>query len=292
MSAAARPRVLVVGAGGQLGGAASARLAETCEVVALARRDLDIRDAGAVERAVRGASPDIVLNCSAYNRVDDAEREVVEALAVNAVGVLSLGRAAAEAGAVFVHYSTDFVFDGRGARPYVEEDRPNPLSAYGMSKLLGELLVRALPRTYVLRVESLFGGLRAKSTLDRIVDGIAAGEDVRVFVDRTVTPSYVHDVVDATRALVERGAAPGTYHVVNSGTATWEEIALEAARLMGRAPRLVRARMSETALPAPRPLYCALSNAKLARAGVAMPPWQDALARHLRARGLAAAWIS
>ena len=284
----ARPRLLVVGAGGQLGGAAAAQLASAYDVVALARRDLDVRDAAAVARAVRAAAPRVVLNCSAYNRVDDAEREVVEALATNALGVLALGRAAAEAGAVFVHYSTDFVFDGRAARPYVEDDRPNPLSAYGMSKLLGELLVRHLPRTYILRVESLFGGTPAKGSLDRIVAGIAAGEEVRVFVDRTVTPSYVPDVVEATRALVERGAAPGTYHVVNSGTATWEEIALEAARLMGRAPRLVRARMSETALPAPRPLYCALSNAKLARAGVAMPPWQDALARHLRARGLAA----
>jgi dTDP-4-dehydrorhamnose reductase len=135
----------------------------------------------------------------------------------------------------------------------------------------------------VLRVESLFGGVYVRSSVDKLVAGLEKGEPLRVFADRTLTPSYVADVVDATRRLIETSAAPGLYHCVNSGVTNWQELAEELARLTGRADtaRLEPVAFASVALKAKRPQYCALSNAKLRAAGVEMPEWRDALRRYL-----------
>lgn len=274
-------RVLVLGAGGQLGSAMVEGFRRHAEVVARTRSELDVTDGAAVCETIAAVEPEVVINCAAYTHVDDAERQPATALAVNALAVRTLARAAARAGAVLVHFSTDFVFDGTADRPYSETDEPNPRSVYAASKLLGEWFAADTPRHYVLRVESLFGGPRRKSSVDKILDGLVAGVEVPVFIDRTVSPSYVDDVVAATRALVLRNAEPGLYHCVNTGTCTWCELAEEAARLLGVRASLVPIRVADVPLPAARPRYCALSNARLAAAGIAMPTWQDALARHV-----------
>lgn len=276
-------RVLITGAGGQLADATIDGYANIADVLALSHAELDITDDDAVRQRVSAFKPDLVINCAAYNYVDRAEEEPVKALNVNAFAVRTLARSALAVGATLVHYSTDFVFDGRASSPYTEDDPPNPQSVYAVSKLLGEWFVREAPRAFVLRVESLFGGRTAKSSIDRIVDAIAEGHEARVFQDRTVSPSYVVDVASATRALVERGE-PGVYHCVASGSCTWYELAQQVARELGRDGRIVGISVKDLPLPAARPQFAALSNAKLQRAGIAMPSWQDALKRHLRAR--------
>jgi dTDP-4-dehydrorhamnose reductase len=238
---------------------------------------------------VAAARPDLIVNCVAYNDVDGAEKDPVAALQVNALAVRNLAAAARSASAAFVHYGTDFVFDGESHRPYVEEDRPNPRSVYGASKLLGEWFALDHPRGYVLRVESLFGepgpdGSR-QGSLKGILVKLRAGEQLPVFVDRTVSPGYTADISAATRALIENGAAPGIYHCVNSGATSWADIATEAARLLGVPIDMKPITLEGMALPARRPKYSALSNAKLAAAGFAMPTWQDALRRHLEEAG-------
>jgi dTDP-4-dehydrorhamnose reductase len=207
----------------------------------------------------------------------------VGSLAVNAWAVQSLARSADAVGAVLVHYSTDFVFDGESDRPYTETDRPAPPNVYGQTKLVGEWLAAEARASYVLRVESLFGGPSAHSSIDRIVASLRAGVPARVFVDRVVTPSYVEDVVEATWQLVESRGAFGTYHVVNSGETTWHGLGEEIARLLGVEPNLIGVRLADMQLKARRPRYCALSNDKLRAAGIQMPTWQDALRRHLQA---------
>ncbi|MDQ3349804.1 MAG: dTDP-4-dehydrorhamnose reductase [Acidobacteriota bacterium] len=274
-------RVLVTGAAGQLGRAIVRRFSASASVTALTRQDLDIVVEADVSRVMTAVLPDVVVNCSAYNAVDQAEDDPSEALAANAFGVLALAGAARDCGAILVHYGTDFVFDGSADAPYSEVDAPNPASNYGLSKLLGEWFAADAPAHYVLRVESLFGGERAKSSIDRILDGIRRDEVVRVFADRTVTPSYVEDVAAATMRMVETRAPYGVYHCVNSGVTTWDAIAEEAARLLGRETLLERVSADSVPMRARRPKYCALSNEKLWRAGIGMPPWHEALARYI-----------
>jgi dTDP-4-dehydrorhamnose reductase len=280
-------KILVAGATGQLGTAIVREFAEH-EVVALSSADLDITRGDEVLERVRRERPDVVVNCAAYNAVDRAEDEPARALAVNALGTRALARAGSEVGARFVHYSTDFVFDGRAARPYTEQDHPRPCSAYAASKLLGDWFAREAPRHFVLRVESLFGGSALGSSrgssVDRIADAILAGREVPVFTDRTVSPSFVVDVARATRRMVERDAENGLYHCVNSGSCTWLELAREIARCLGVVAKLRPCSVNDVPMRAERPRYCALSNAKLAAAGVPMPGWQDAVARFLRLR--------
>jgi dTDP-4-dehydrorhamnose reductase len=238
-----------------------------------------------VQRTLGDTQPDLVVNCAAYNDVDGAEGEAASALGLNAFAVRTLARITRELGCGFVHYGSDFVFDGEQSRPYIEDDPPNPRSAYGVSKLLGEWFALEHPQAYVLRVESLFGepgpGGSRTGSLKGILTRIRNGEVAPVFVDRTVTLGYTTDIARATRELVTRPVAPGLYHCVNSGATSWADIAAEAARLLGLPLHMKPVTLDSIQLRAKRPKFSALSNARLAAAGIAMPTWQDALARHL-----------
>ena len=274
-------RVLVTGARGQLAGAIIAAYKDSAQVLAYSRQELDIADFDAVMSRVQADNPDVIINCAAYNNVEGAEDEADKALTANAFAVRVLARAAQDIGATLVHYSTDFVFDGKTTRPYVEEDVPNPQSAYAASKLLGEWFALEAPRAFVLRVESLFGGANAKSSIDRIAQAVLEGRETKVFRDRIVSPSYVVDVAAATKALVPQGE-PGLYHCVGTGHANWHEVGLEIARVMGKAreARLQPVSVADVSLRAQRPQFAALANDKLGRI-VPLPTWQDALRRYL-----------
>lgn len=286
-------RVLVTGAGGQLGTAVGRLFASAGDdVTQAARADVDLTRPRQVRAAVAAARPEAIVNCAAYNDVDGAEDDAGTALAVNAFGVRMLAGAARAASAALVHYSTDFVFDGTAERPYNEDDAPNPRSVYATSKLLGEWFARD-ERHYVLRVESLFGavgvagvaGPTRRGTLDRMADALLAGRPVRALADRTVSPTYVEDAARATRALLRAAPPSGLYHCVGSGHATWLTVARTLARHLDVPEGLVeRSTLADLRLRAARPAYCALSNAKLAAAGVPMPAWEDAVARYASRR--------
>jgi dTDP-4-dehydrorhamnose reductase len=274
-------RIAITGAGGQLGQAMVRGMSTRHTVSALTHADLDIACQADVFRTMAAVRPQAIVNCAAYNAVDRAEDDVLAALNGNAFGVQALARAAAREDALLVHFSTDFVFDGEAGSPYTEDAAVAPLSVYGQSKLLGEWLSRDAQRRYVLRVESLFGGPLPRSSIDRIAEAIRDGREARVFEDRVVSPSFVEDVVTVAAALVEGQVEHGLYHCVNSGHATWYDVAREIASVLGVEPRLERVCLADAPLRARRPRYCALSNAKLAAAGIFMPTWQDAVRRHL-----------
>jgi dTDP-4-dehydrorhamnose reductase len=276
--------VLVTGAAGQLAWAVR-DIFRDCDVLPMTREALDVTDPKAVAREVAALRPDVIINCAAFNDVDAAQDRPRDAFALNAFAVRSLARAADACGAALVHYGTDFVFDGTADAPYDEAARPAPQSVYAASKLVGEWFALEASRGFVLRVESLFGtppGWNGRrGSLDRIREGLTEGREVPVFVDRTVSPSFVPDVARATRHLLEAGSVPGVYHCVNSGSATWLEVGEALARAMGVVPRFRGVRMAEATLKANRPVYCALSNRRLAAAGFPMPDWRDALTRWL-----------
>jgi len=280
-------RVAVIGARGQLGAAIVRELGGGHKVEAFDHAALELTDGERVLETLTRLQPDAIVNCAAYNAVDAAEDHPVDALALNAVAVRTLARAAAAVDAALVHYSTDFVFDGTASEPYSEDAPPNPKSVYATSKLLGEWLAADAPRAFVLRVESLFGavpGSRDKGSVSAIVNALERGDVPRVFEDRTVSPTNVFDAARATRALLERHAEPGTYHCVNTGHSTWLEFATEAAQLLGVPPRFEAVTLGSLRLRAERPRYCALSNRKLTSLGIPMATWQDALARYIESR--------
>ncbi|MGH9142379.1 MAG: dTDP-4-dehydrorhamnose reductase [Vicinamibacterales bacterium] len=279
-------RIAVVGAGGQLGAGLVYEFASRHDVISFTRAQLDISDADAVEAALAQVQPGAILNAAALTAVDAAEDRPIEALNSNAFGVRALARAASAHDATLVHYSTDFVFDGKAVAPYVETDNPNPQSVYAASKLLGEWFALDAPRAYVLRVEGVFGttpgGGPPKGSAAGILNSLRADGAAKVFVDRTITPSYVADVARATRQLLEMPAPAGLYHCVNTGVTTWLEFAQEMARLLGIDARLTPVHLADMKLRATRPVYCALSNAKLRALGIEMPSWQEALRRYLQ----------
>jgi dTDP-4-dehydrorhamnose reductase len=281
-------RIAIVGGRGQLAAAVAHECAAAHDVVSFSRAELDVTDDAAVAAALDRVKPQVIVNGAAFTDVDAAEDQPVAALNVNAFAVRALARAARTHDATLVHYSTDFVFDGKATTPYAETERPNPQSVYAASKLLGEWFALDAPRAYVLRVESLFGrapeGGPEKGSVAGIVKTLLNGGSPKVFADRTISPTYVRDAARATRQVLECGAESGLYHCVNTGQCTWLELAQTLAQQLGgaeMAARLIPVRMSEMTLKAARPQYCALSNDKLRSVGIDMPSWQDALGRYL-----------
>ncbi len=263
-----------------------ARLEGHCALTAVTRHECDIASTTDVARVADDVRPEVIINCASYNDVDGAEREAEAALRVNGLALAVLADAATRLDAVLVHYSTDFVFDPVVDPGPLSEDAPtSPRCVYAQSKLLGETLARRAPRHYVLRVASLFGGTRAKSSLDRIAGAIRRGDTVKAFANRTVTPSYVPDLAAATADVLAADVPCGLYHCVNSGHTTWVELARTLATQMGADPdrAVTPIPFDPTAFPARRPTYAALSNAALAAHGVRLPTWRDAVARYVKA---------
>jgi dTDP-4-dehydrorhamnose reductase len=260
----------------------TAHLAAQHEVTPWTRADIDLTKHQDVRHAIARLAPEAIVNCASYNQVDLAEDEQVIALDVNAMVVGTLARAAADVNAMLMHYSTDFVFAGTSSSPYTETDRPEPRSVYAQSKLIGEWLAADAPLHYVLRVESLFGGPHRRSSVDRIVDAVRAGQPAPVFTDRVVSPSFVADVADASAFMLRARPAAGLYHCVNSGHATWLEVGQHIVQRLGGSEALLKpVSVNDVKLRAVRPQFAAMSNAKLASIGYQMPTWQDAIGRYV-----------
>jgi dTDP-4-dehydrorhamnose reductase len=278
-------RVLVVGGEGQLGRVLVAQLGGRVAWSG-GRAELDIRDGAAVARRVAATAPDAVINAAAYNHVDGAEAAPGEALAVNAAGPAHLARACRAAGVVLVHVSSDYVFDGTASRPYAEDDPPRPLSAYGVSKLAGELMVAASGAQHlVVRTSGVLGrgGSRVKggSFVERVLDRARGGQPLRVVSDQVFAPTLVGDLARAIVALLDRGAR-GVVHVANSGFTSWHGLAEAALRVAGIVAPVEPIRSADLGAPARRPAYSVLSTERLAGLGVGpLRPWQDALAELL-----------
>jgi len=284
-------RIAVVGATGQLG-RELCRLLSPADTVALTHAEADLHDAAGVRDALDTARADVVVNCAADNRVDAAETDARDAIAVNALGVASLARWCRDHDGLLVHVSTDYVFDGRATRPYTEDDAVGPLGAYARTKLAGELLTQALaPRHAILRVAGLYaaGGSRGKggSFVDKVLAQARAGKALRIVADQVTAPTWARDVAEAMVRLVPRlveGKAPfGVYHVSNAGACSWYEFARAALELADVRAEVTPIATADLGAAAPRPAYSVLANPRLAAAGVPpLRPWRDALLEYLR----------
>ncbi|MBY0461020.1 MAG: dTDP-4-dehydrorhamnose reductase [Gemmataceae bacterium] len=284
-------KIVVLGAAGQLGRDLCPRLATLGEVVPLSRADIDLAAHESTFAAVAGLTPDVFINCAAYNLVDKAEGEPEVAFAVNAVGVELLARACAGVGAKLVHFSTDYVFgaDATRATPLAETDPPGPVSVYGASKLRGEqAALAASPAHLAIRTCGLYGvwgsGGKGGNFVETMLRVASQGKPLRVVHDQRCTPSYTADVADATVCLLEKGAS-GLFHVTNGGACSWYELASEIFRQSGVTADLTPITSAEFGAKARRPLYSVLSTRKLTDFGTPAPrPWAEALAAYLAER--------
>jgi dTDP-4-dehydrorhamnose reductase len=280
-------RLIVTGTQGQVARALLERgAAADVEIVAIGRPDLDLADPSSVERALASVDGDAIVNAAAYTAVDKAESEEALATLINGDGAGAVARVAARRGLPLLHISTDYVFDGSGARPCHEEDPTAPIGAYGRSKLAGErAIAAAYPGAAIFRtawVYSPFGANFVKSML-RLGE---TREEVSVVADQVGAPTSALDIADALIAAARKMTAvpqdvafSGVFHMTGAGEANWadfaEEIFTEAAR-RGRKPVAVRRiATADYPTPAKRPANSRLSNEKLARVfGVALPDWR------------------
>jgi dTDP-4-dehydrorhamnose reductase len=282
-------RYLITGANGMLGRDLQSALSGR-EVTALGRADLDVTDAAAVAAAVAGH--DVVINCAAYTKVDDAEAHEDDAYAVNATGAGNLAAAAAAVGASIVQVSTDYVFDGSATSPYAEDTARAPISAYGRTKAAGEELVLARNpgRATIVRTAWLYGA-NGPNFAKTMLALAAARETWSVVDDQLGQPTWTADLAAQIVELLDADAPAGVYHGTNSGEASWFEFARAVLDESGLDPeRITPTDSSAFVRPAPRPAYSVLGHDAWAAAGLReMRPWREALADAVRHGVLASA---
>jgi dTDP-4-dehydrorhamnose reductase len=285
-------RAAVIGSAGQLGVELVRELRRRgYETIGWDRDKLDITDNGQVERVLSPWYPEIVFNAAAYNQVDVAESEPHASLAVNGLAVRNLALACRQLDARFVHFSTDYVFDGTAGRPYTESDATHPLGAYGVSKLAGELYAQAyLDSPLIVRTSGVFGpgGLQtARGNFVELMLRLARNaQPIRVVEDHVASPTYAPLLAARTIDLAERGQA-GIFHIGGGTPISWFHYAqaIFEAGLPGRAVQLHATSEREYRTAARRPKYSALSNARVDSLGLEpMPPLKDVLRLYFAAR--------
>ncbi len=282
-------RYAVLGSAGQLGRDLCPRLSG--DVTPLTRERADLTRPDQLRATLTELRPDVVVNCAAYNLVDQAETEPDAAFAVNAWGVRSLAEVCRDLGCVLVHFSTDYVFglDETRATPFAESDAPGPVSVYGLSKLCGEYVVRSTcPRHFVVRTCGLYGvwgsGGKGGNFVETMLRLAGEGKPLKVVADQTCTPSYTADVAAAAAALTTSDRY-GLYHLTNAGACTWNEFARAIFELAGLTVDLSPTTSREFARPARRPGYSVLSLKGYEALGLPpVRPWRAALAAYLEER--------
>jgi dTDP-4-dehydrorhamnose reductase len=285
-------KLLIIGCNGQLGKDMTQMATRAgFEVSGKDYPEIDVTNKESTDAAIATISPDVIINCSAYTAVDACETQVAQAYAVNSQGVANLATSALRYHAKVIHFSTDYVFDGKSTVPYVETDATNPTSVYGKSKLEGEQkLASILPNHLILRVAWLYG-VHGRHFIRKIRERALSlkntGEAVKVVTDEVGTPTYCGDVCRQTLELLNRGVC-GLFHCTNEGFCSRFEFAQEIFRAYDLQVPLVPCNSSEFTLPAPRPAYSVLENQRLKSLGLnVMRDWKVALAAYVEEERLA-----
>ncbi len=280
--------ILLTGVTGQVGWELRRTLACLGRVVGLDSRGLDLTDTDAMRRTVAGLRPRLIVNPAAYTAVDKAEIEPERAHAINAVAPGILAEAARDCGAILVHYSTDYVFDGSKDAPYLEEDAPNPLNVYGASKLAGEEAIRASGVRHLILRTSWVYGTRGHNFLRTMQRLMGERPELRIVDDQIGAPTWSRLIAEATAQILAQCLSPargadrpepwGTYHLTCGGATSWHGFASAIAALGGYRTRITPIPSADYPTPARRPANSRLDNGKLTRVfGLRLPDWLEAL---------------
>ncbi len=277
-------RVLILGINGGLGQTFQTLLKGLYDVEGHDRNSCDVTLSIKIERVIKDFQPDVVINCAAYTAVDKAEQESPLAMATNFESVETLARLSDIHNFELVHFSTDYIFDGKTSKPYTENEAAHPLNIYGLSKLKGEQIALKNPRALVLRTSWLYSEY-GKSFPEKILTKAIAGENLKVVSDQFSTPTYAYDLANATLDLISKNKS-GLFNYSCEGVTNWHEFASETIRLFNKIkvknyPLPTEIKTQDLKLPAARPLYSALDITKARQAGVIIRPWQKALEHYL-----------
>lgn len=286
-------RAILLGPNGQLGSdlQVAAGRAEWLHLVPVDRRQLDLSEVEAASRFLNEQAFDCLINCAAFHKTDDVERNAQLAFTINAHLVQRLAEICSEKRARLIHISTDYVFGGQDKRsPLFEDDGCAPLNVYGASKVMGEALALSSGADVIIaRVASLFGvaGSSGKggNFVETMIRMAKEKGKLSVVADQWMSPTSTADTSDALLLLLRTRVQRGIWHVVNSGAATWHEFATRIVERAGISAEVEAVPSGRFPTVAKRPAYCVLDNAKILAAGVAMPHWHDALDRYLANKG-------
>ncbi len=272
---------------GQLGTELATRIRTRfeAEVIGPPHQELDLAQEDQISAFMAGNQFDLLVNCTAYNQVEAAQNDPGPAFALNASAVANLAALCKKRGVYLVHFSTDYVFDGTKGSPYDEDDTPNPLNIYGLSKYAGEASLRILhSRHCIIRTSGLYGKHRSPSAkmnfVETILSRVREDQPLSVRNDLICTPTSASELADAACELMDQEAV-GTFHASNSGSCSWFDFASEILRLE-KISAPIRSTIGDTpTTAASRPAYSVLNTQKLERLGIRLSSWQEALARYL-----------
>ncbi len=282
--------IVVIGATGQLGHDLMGTLPDRHKVVGLSHAQLVIEDMESLTKELDRLNPSVVINSAGFTNVEKCEIHIGKSFLINALGVHNVALYCREHGSLLLHLSTDFVFDGNQESPYNEQDIPNPVNAYGVSKLAGECFVRyLLDKYFIVRTSSLFGVAGSRDKGGNFVDKILAlarkQQEIQVVSDLVFSPTYSRDLAKKIAELL-RTNNYGIFHITNSGTCSWYEFAKEILRLSGLKTPVVPITSAQYPQKARRPRNSVLDNRHLRQAGIGgMRPWQEALEDYLKEKG-------
>lgn len=283
-------KIVVIGADGQLGTDLCKVIPES-EQISLTLKDIDITDQAKTLAVINAHSPEVVINTAAYHHVDKCEDHRELAFSVNADGAKNVAMACKQVGALMVHISTDYVFDGKKKNPYVETDPPHPLSVYAESKLTGERLVRdTLAKHFIVRSTGLYGaagclGKGGTNFVEGMLKRAASQPELKVVTDEVLSPTYTLDLAKKINELV-RTEHFGLYHIVNQGSCSWYDFTVKIFELLGKKIVIHKVTSADFPTKAKRPQYSVLKNAALAKLGLDdLRPWQEALKAYLVEKG-------
>ena len=293
-------KILLLGHKGMLGSDLLSRLSTEHEVIGMDKEEIDIVSASDCKKAIKDTKPDIVINAAAYTNVDGCETAKEECFAVNAEAVKNIAEGCHDKNIRIIHFSTDYVFDGKAKQPYKEDDKCNPINAYGQSKLAGEKYLQSLSNNYLLiRTSWLYGvkgknfvqtileKAKAKSFIDDTMARTSAKADqpssLSVVDDQVGSPTYTKDLAAAVDLLIEKNAQ-GIFNVTNRGTCSWYQFAVRILKESGFDKiEVIPIKSSRLKRPAKRPAYSVLDMHKFVETtGKAMQPWQLALQDYLK----------
>lgn len=277
-------KVLITGGGGMLAYALESAISPIGDVVGLTRKQLDITNKDAVNQTVKSIKPDIIINTAAWTNADECEKQQDTAMLINGTAVSYLAQAAHDIGAKLIHISTDYIFDGSKGSAYTEDDRPNPLSIYGQSKLIGEQELKRCTDNYVIiRTQWMFGE-HGSNFVDTILRIAKEKDEIKVVDDQYGCPTYTKDVANIIRLLIgKKDINAETVHFSNEGVVSRFEFAREIIRLAGLQMRLVPVTTAELQRPARRPYNSALDKTKIKKLLHGdIRPWQEALNEYMK----------